>query len=119
VASAEAAREGALLAYQAAILNALREVNDALAEARASADNHAALLLRTAALQDYARLARMRFDAGATSFLEVLFADNELFAAELAAVTASQARYISLIQVYKAMGGGWIDAAAPEAAPGD
>jgi outer membrane protein, multidrug efflux system len=119
VAAAEAAREGALLAYQAAILNALREVNDALAETRASADNHAALLRRTAALQDYARLARMRFDAGATSFLEVLFADNELFAAELAAVTASQARFISLIQVYKAMGGGWIDAASPGAAPGD
>lgn len=111
VASAEAAREGAMLAYRLAILNALREVNDALAGTRASADNYAALQRRAAALQEYARLARMRFDGGAASYLEVLFADNELFAAELAAVAANQARYTSLVEVYKAMGGGWVDAA--------
>ena len=111
VASAEAARDEALLAYRLAILNALREVNDALAGTRASADNYAALQRRAAALQEYARLAKMRFDGGAASYLEVLFADNELFAAELAAVAANQARYASLVEIYKAMGGGWVDAA--------
>jgi multidrug efflux system outer membrane protein len=111
VASAEAARESAELGYRTAILNALREVNDALVGARTSAENHAALARRVAALQEYARLARMRFDGGAAGYLEVLFADNELFAAELAAVTASGARYTSLVDVYKAMGGGWVDEA--------
>jgi len=111
VASAEAAREGAELGYQAAILNALREVNDALVGARTSAENHAALARRVVALQEYARLARMRFDGGAAGFLEVLYADNELFAAELAAVEASGNRYASLVEVYKAMGGGWVDEA--------
>ena len=111
VASAEAAREGAELGYRTAILNALREVNDALVGVRTSAENHAALARRVAALQEYARLARMRFDGGAAGFLEVLYAENELFAAELAAVAASGTRYASLVEVYKAMGGGWVDEA--------
>ena len=111
VASAEAARESAELGYRAAILNALREVNDALVGVRTSAENHAALARRVAALQEYARLARMRFDGGAAGFLEVLYAENELFAAELAAVAASGTRYASLVEVYKAMGGGWVDEA--------
>jgi outer membrane protein, multidrug efflux system len=97
VSSAEAAREGALLAYQSTILNALREVDDALAATRASSANYAALQRRTAALEEYARLARMRFDAGSASFIEVLYANSELFAAELAAVAASQSRYTSLV----------------------
>jgi outer membrane protein, multidrug efflux system len=111
IASTEAAREGAVLGYQRAILNALREVDDALAGLRASTANHAALQRRAAALREYAGLARMRFDAGAASYLDVLFADSELFAAELAVVTASQARYASLVDIYKALGGGWIELA--------
>jgi outer membrane protein, multidrug efflux system len=111
VASAEAAREAALLAYRRTILNALREVDDALAAARASAGNYAALQRRTAALEEYASLARMRFDSGSAGYIEVLYADSELFAAELAAVAASQSRYASQVELYKAMGGGWIDEA--------
>jgi outer membrane protein, multidrug efflux system len=111
VASAEAAREAALLAYRSTVLNALREVDDALAATRASAGNYAALKRRSEALEEYAGLARMRFDAGAAGYLEVLYADSELFAAELAEVAASQSRYTSLVELYKAMGGGWVDEA--------
>lgn len=111
VASAEAARDGAELAYRRAILNALREVNDALAGTLATTGNHAALVRRVTALQEYAQLAKMRFDAGAADYLEVLVADNELFGAELAAVAASQARFASFVEVYKSMGGGWVDEA--------
>jgi len=82
---------------------------------------------RVRALRDYARLSRLRFDNGVVSYIEVLFAENELFAAELTAVNTQAERYAQLINVYKAMGGGWVDqadrlatrpqgAAAPEAA---
>ena len=104
---AEAAREEALLGYQAAVLGALREVNDALAGVTATERNYAALERRAAALRDFARLARMRFDAGAASYLDVLYADNELFAAELAAIAARQSQQVNMITLYRALGGGW------------
>ena len=107
VAAAEAAREEALLGYQATVLQALREVNDALAGVTATAENYAALARRADTLREYARLARMRFDAGAASYLDVLYADNELFAAELAAVAARQSQHANMITLYRALGGGW------------
>ena len=107
VAAAEAAREEALLGYEATVLGALQEVNDALAGVAATAGNYAALARRADALREYSRLARMRFDAGAADFIEVLYADNELFAAELAAVAARQAQQVNMITLYRALGGGW------------
>ncbi len=107
VAVAEGAREEALLGYQAAVLNALREVNDGLAGVEATDANTAALARRVATLREYASLARMRFDAGSASYLDVLVADNELFSAELAEVAARQAQYANMVGLYRAMGGGW------------
>ena len=63
------------------------------------------------ALREFARLSRLRFDNGLASYVEVLVADNELFAAELAAVGTQADRYRQLIGVYQAMGGGWVDIA--------
>jgi multidrug efflux system outer membrane protein len=59
----------------------------------------------------------LRFDNGAASYIEVLYAENELFSAELVAVNTLAERYTQLINVYKAMGGGWVDAIDPMAAP--
>ena len=69
------------------------------------------------ALRDYARLSRLRFDNGAASYIEVLYAENELFGAELVAVGTLADRYTQLINVYKAMGGGWVDEADAIALP--
>ena len=63
------------------------------------------------ALREFARLSRLRFDNGVASYVEVLVADNELFAAELAAVSMLADRYRQLVNVYQAMGGGWVDIA--------
>ena len=57
-------------------------------------------------------MAKRKFDNGYADYLEVLFAENELFAAELVAVRTRIDSYTQLIAVYKAMGGGWIDDAA-------
>lgn len=113
VAIAEGAREEALLGYRAAVLNALREVNDGLAGVAATGANTAALARRAETLREFAGLARMRFDAGAASYLDVLIADNELFSAELAEVAAQQDQYANMVALYRAMGGGWAAHEAP------
>jgi multidrug efflux system outer membrane protein len=111
VATAEAAEREAVLAYQRAILNAFRETNDALTGSQKKLRESEAQARRVAALRDYARLSRLKFDNGAASYLEVLYAENELFAAELNAVRSLAERYTQLVAVYQAMGGGWVDLA--------
>jgi multidrug efflux system outer membrane protein len=67
---------------------------------------------RVIALREFARLANLRFDKGVSGYLEVLVAENELFAAEIASVGLQASRYAQLVNVYQAMGGGWVDIAA-------
>jgi outer membrane protein, multidrug efflux system len=117
VQTAEAAQQEAMLFYRSTILNAFRETNDALVGSQKKREESEAQRRRVLALRDYARLSRMRFDNGVSSYIEVLFAENELFAAELTAVNTQAERYTQLINVYKAMGGGWVDASDPIAAP--
>jgi multidrug efflux system outer membrane protein len=111
VQSAEGARQAAEDFYRQTILNALREVNDALVATEKSREAYDAQARRVAALREYARLAYLRFDNGAASYLEVLYANNELFAAELTAVNSQIVHLTSLIDVYKSIGGGWVDEA--------
>ncbi len=120
VSSAEAANRQALLFYQQTILNAFRETNDALTGSQKKAQQLELQTNRVEALREFARLSRLRFDKGVSGYLEVLVADNELFAAELAAVGLQAERYTQLINVYQAMGGGWVDIATSMApAPQD
>jgi multidrug efflux system outer membrane protein len=94
------------------IFNALRETNDALVGTVKKREEAAAQAKRVAALREYARLSRIKFDNGYASYLEVLYAENELFGAELSAVRSQADGYGQLVAVYKAMGGGWLDTAA-------
>jgi multidrug efflux system outer membrane protein len=64
------------------------------------------------ALREFARLSKLRFDKGVAAYLDVLVAENELFAAELAGVRLLADRYTQLVNVYQAMGGGWVEIAA-------
>ena len=63
---------------------------------------------RVDALTEYARIARLRYDNGYTSFIEVLDSERSLFAAQLTYVDTQKDIYVGLINTYKAMGGGWI-----------
>jgi multidrug efflux system outer membrane protein len=113
VSSAEAGERGALAFYQQTVLTAFRETNDALVGVQKRRVEYDALAKRTAALRTYARLSRARYEGGAASYLEVLYAENELFAAELNAVSTLAERHAELINLYKALGGGWLDAVDP------
>ena len=111
VASAEAAQREALAFYERTILNAFRETNDAMVGSVKKRQESETQARRVVALREYARLSRLRFEEGATSYQEVLYAENELFNAELTAVRTQADRYLRLVDVYKSMGGGWVDMA--------
>ncbi len=117
VASAEAQEQQAQLAYRQIILNALRETNDALTGTQKKRNEFEMQRQRVEALRESARLSRLRFDKGLADYLEVLVAENELFAAELAGVRVQSERYVQIINVYQAMGGGWVDGALQQAQP--
>jgi outer membrane protein, multidrug efflux system len=109
--SAEAQNRQALNVYQQTILNAFRETNDALVGSQKKIEEVAFQEQRVIALREFARLSRLKFDKGVSGYLEVLVAENELFAAELASVGLLAVRYTELVSVYQAMGGGWVDVA--------
>lgn len=114
--SAEASERQALAFYQQTVLNAFRETNDALTGSKKKLDEYKVQRERVDSLREFARLAKLRFDKGVTGYLEVLVAENELFAAEIASVGLQASRYAQLVNVYQAMGGGWVDIAT-EMAP--
>ena len=111
VATAEGAQREALAFYERTILNAFREANDALVGSIKKRQEAEVQARRVLALREYARLARLRFEEGVTSYQEVLYAENELFNAELTAVRTQNDRYLRLVDVYKSIGGGWVDQA--------
>jgi multidrug efflux system outer membrane protein len=110
--AAEAQSRAAELIYRQTILNALRETNDALTGSQKKIAEVEAQQRRVDALREFARLSTLRFDKGVAGYLDVLVAENELFAAELASVRLLADRYAQVVNVYQAMGGGWVDIAS-------
>ena len=108
---AEAQDRVATLVYQQTILNAFRDTNDALVGSQKKIEEVTLQSERVVALREFARLSKLRFDKGVTGYLDVLIAENELFAAELASVRLLVDRYTQTVNVYQAMGGGWVDTA--------
>ena len=108
VRASEAVQRQALQGYLQTIQNAFREVDDALVTVQKSREQLTAEARRLQALSDYARLAKLRYDEGYASYIEVLDAQRALFDAQLQYVAVQSAVYTSLVNTYKAMGGGWI-----------
>jgi multidrug efflux system outer membrane protein len=107
VALSKAQQEEAALAYQQAIQQSLREVSDALVGYRKGRDFREQQLLLNRAATDARRLADIRYRGGATSYLEVLDSDTRMFSAEIGVTQAELSELLSLVQVYRALGGGW------------
>ena len=107
VAAEQARAEQAVLAYQQSVLRAFREVEDSLVAVRTYRDEHAARQVQVTAARSAAMLSRARYDGGVASYLEVLDAERSLFNAELAESASLGAYAGAIIQLYKALGGGW------------
>jgi len=107
VALAEARRNESELVYQQTIQQAFREVSDALVGYSRFREFREAQQSVVVAAQDARRLADLRYQGGATSYLEVLDSDTRLFVAELALVQAQLAEHNAFVEIYRALGGGW------------
>ena len=108
VKSAEAFQQQTLFNYEKSIQEAFREVDDALVDQKRTREQTEAEVRELEALREYVRLAWLRYDNGYTSYLEVLYAENSLYNAELAHTQSQGALFQALVNVYKAMGGGWV-----------
>jgi len=104
----EAIQKQALFSYQNIIQNAFREVDDALVDQRRTREQLEAQQRQVAALKEYARIARLRYDNGYTSYIEVLDAERSLFNAELQYAQTQGVLFQALVNLYKAVGGGWV-----------
>jgi len=103
----QATKEEMVITYQKTIAGAFRDVSNALIALNKQRAYREQQELLVAAAQDSTRLARMRYQGGSTSYLEVLTTDSNLYSAQLNLVTAQQNEALSLVQLYSALGGGW------------
>jgi multidrug efflux system outer membrane protein len=117
VASAEARQQQALLRYQKSIQVAFQEVSDALLAHTKAREQLGFQARQVRTLRTYLELARLRYDEGYTSYIEVLDAERNLFNAEVSYAQTQSLVLISLVNVYKAMGGGWVGRAEAMAPP--
>ncbi|HSD60146.1 MAG TPA: efflux transporter outer membrane subunit [Burkholderiales bacterium] len=117
VAQAEAQHKQLLYSYQQTIQNAFREMDDALGDYQKTGESLAAQQRDVEALITYAKLANMRFDAGYSDYLEVLDAQRSLFNSQLNYTQTQALVFQSLVNIYKALGGGWVDEADKLTAP--
>ncbi|MGE5246925.1 MAG: efflux transporter outer membrane subunit, partial [Verrucomicrobiota bacterium] len=108
VQAAEAFQRQALLSYRLAIQGAFRDVDNALVDQARTREQLAAQASQVQSLAKYLELARLRFDNGYTSYLEVLDAERSLFSAQLAYAQNQGVLLQAVINVYKAVGGGWV-----------
>ncbi|HET6513896.1 MAG TPA: efflux transporter outer membrane subunit [Thermodesulfovibrionales bacterium] len=108
VKSAESVQQQALISYQKAIQTAFGEVEDALVAQKRTREQIASQDEEVAALSDYVRLAKVRYDNGYASYLEVLYAQSRLYDSELSQAQTQGSLFQASVNVYKAMGGGWV-----------
>ncbi len=107
VQSAEARQVQALEQYRKAVENAFREVDDALIGGSKSREALDSRIRQVDALKIYARNAKLRYEGGYSSFLEVLDAERSLFQAQIYESQARGQALIAATTLYKVLGGGW------------
>jgi multidrug efflux system outer membrane protein len=111
VAQATAAQKAALASYQFSIQNAFGDVANALVSNQKLGEQLAAQGRLVTALSEYSRLARLQFNGGYAPYSTVLQAEENLFPAELNRAATRAQLFGSLVNIYQAMGGGWVDRA--------
>ncbi len=103
----EAQARQAVAQYEQTILVAFREVEDALVAVSTAREQAAAQEKQVTALQSALHLANLRYKGGLANYLDVLIAQRNLFDAELALAATRRLHLVSVVQLYKALGGGW------------
>lgn len=105
----QAQYEAALANYQKIVQNAFHEVSDSLIAYQRSGEFVSRQEQLTQANREATDLAYVRYDGGVTSYLEVLYNEQQLFVAELSLAQARLNELLSVVQLYRALGGGWTE----------
>jgi len=103
----EAQQREALANYRGVIQTAFREVSSALADYEKNREQRAQQELLVSALRDTDRLSTLRYKGGLDSFLQVLDAERNEFSGELTLAQLRKNELLSIVQLYRALGGGW------------
>jgi hydrophobe/amphiphile efflux-1 (HAE1) family protein/NodT family efflux transporter outer membrane factor (OMF) lipoprotein len=104
---AQAAYEESLAAYRGVLLQAFREVQDGLTATRLLAEQAAAQAAAEAAAERVAELARIRYDAGFVSYLDVVEGERSALEAERQSLRLAGQRHLNAVFLVRALGGGW------------
>lgn len=104
----EAQAKQVLAEYKQAILVALREVENALIAVKTSVEQRAVQEQQVEALRSSLHIAHRRYKDGLANYLDILVARRNLFDAELALTETHRLYLVSIVQLYKALGGGWL-----------
>jgi multidrug efflux system outer membrane protein len=105
--SAKAQRDALIINYQRAVNGAFRDASDSLIGYAKAREYRASQELFANTLRDQSRLANLRYRGGVSSYLEVLDTERQRLAAEQQLAQAQRDELTSLVQLYKALGGGW------------
>jgi len=103
----EAKKREATLAYEQVIQNAFREVADALAAYTRTREERSQQEELVNALRESGRLSRLRYEGGMDSYLQVLDAERNTFQGELTLARIKRDQLLSVVDLYRALGGGW------------
>ena len=103
--------------WRQAVLQALREVSDAAVSYKKFGEVRVQNEIGAKSTTNAARLAMLRYEGGVSSYLEVLDAQRRQFDSQNALVESRRDELVSVVQLYKSLGGGWQEAPAPSAAP--
>ena len=95
--------------YRQTVQGAFREVSDGLIAYQRTREFRERQEERTQANRDATGLANVRYEGGVTSYLEVLYNEQELFNAELGLAQARRNELLSAVELYRALGGGWTE----------
>jgi multidrug efflux system outer membrane protein len=110
--AAQARREQARVRYEAAVTSSFSEVSRALVDRAKLVETERQRARTVNAYQEAARLANLRYTSGLSAYFEVLDAQQQLFPAEISLVQTRRNQLIAVVNLYKALGGGW-PASAP------
>jgi multidrug efflux system outer membrane protein len=105
---AEASQQAALVSYESTIQNAFSDVENALVSRRKITEQLNAQKRLVKASKEYERLAQLQYKGGYATYLTVLNAQQQLFPAELDYAQYLASSFSSYVNIYKAMGGGWV-----------
>jgi outer membrane protein, multidrug efflux system len=103
----EAQTRQVLAQYEKTVLVAFREVDDSLVAVRTARNQSQAQEAQVAALRSALHLAELRYKGGVSNYLDVLTAKRSLFDAELSLAATRRLHLVSIVQLYRALGGGW------------